>query len=69
MKNKKIPALILLFTLSTLSAPSIAGAGSNSSPDAGAGELIAKINRHAIKSALLVRQLLAQQGVKVPAKN
>ncbi len=36
---------------------SVVGSGS------GGGRLIVKINRHAIKSAVLIRELLAQNGV------
>lgn len=44
-----------------------AGASSAPATDVGAGKNIEKINKHAIKSALLLRQLLAQNGVATPS--
>lgn len=43
-----------------------AGAASSSSMGSG-GARIEKINRHALKSAVLIRQLLAQNGISAVA--
>ena len=50
-----------------LALPGAAMAGASSTPanNVDAGGRIQKINRHAVKSAALVRQLLAQNGVAV----
>lgn len=50
-------ALVCLLSLS-------AHAGGASAPDSsmGAGSKIEKINKHAVKSVLVIRQLLAQSG-------
>lgn len=45
-----------------LSATAHAGGGSAPSSSMGAGSKIEKINKHAVKSVLVVRQLLAQNG-------
>lgn len=59
MRSNKtvVMALALVF-----SSGAWAGAASSSSLGSG-GARIEKINRHALKSAVLVRQLLAQNGV------
>lgn len=59
MRSNKavVMALALVFSSGTW-----AGAASSSSLGSG-GARIEKINRHALKSAVLVRQLLAQNGV------
>jgi hypothetical protein len=59
MRSGKAVVMVLAVVVSSAA---WAGASSSSSMGGG-GSRIDKINRHALKSAVLVRQLLAQNGV------
>lgn len=67
MTSRKLAqALFLVLLVTTGSA--WAGAGSTPAVGIDAGGKIEKINLHALKSAVLVRQLLARNGVSAVAR-
>ena len=62
MRVRKVILTLGIVVSACLSTPTLAGGASASTLGDG-GRKIDKINRHALKSAVLVRQLLAQNGV------
>lgn len=63
MRSTNYLSPFALALLLALPGTTLAGAASTPASNVDAGGRIEKINRHAIKSAALVRQLLAKNGI------